>query len=108
MQIYSPPYLFKGARPRINSAPASVVRGQTFTLQTDTAQISSVMLIAPGATTHANDMHQRAIRLKKTGKGSSMNVTLPAQPGLLPPGYYMLFAVNNKGVPSLARFVRVM
>jgi hypothetical protein len=65
------------------------------------------MLIAPGATTHANDMHQRAIRLRSTGKGTSLSVTLPAQAGLVPPGYYMLFAVNGKGVPSVARFVRV-
>ena len=29
-QIFSPPYLFKGARPVITSAPASVRYGQTF------------------------------------------------------------------------------
>jgi hypothetical protein len=108
VQVYSPPYLFKGERPRITNAPANLSRGQAFTLATDSGNIAAVMLVAPGATTHANDMHQRAIRLRQTGKGSSLNVTLPAQPGVVPPGYYMLFAVNGKGVPSLARFVRVI
>ncbi|KFI08209.1 galactose oxidase precursor [Massilia sp. BSC265] len=107
VQIYSPPYLFKSQRPRITNAPATVAPGQTFTLGTDTGNISAVMLIAPGATTHANDMHQRAVRLRQNGKGSSLSVTLPAQAGLIPPGYYMLFAVDGKGVPSVARFVRV-
>ncbi|HWJ93735.1 MAG TPA: galactose oxidase early set domain-containing protein, partial [Telluria sp.] len=108
VQIYSPPYLFKGERPRITNAPANLSRGQAFTLTTDSGNIAAVMLVAPGATTHANDMHQRAIRLRQTGKGSSLNVALPAQGGVVPPGYYMLFAVNGKGVPSLARFVRVI
>lgn len=108
VQVYSPPYLFKGHRPRITHAPANVARGQTFALSTDAGSIAAVMLIAPGATTHANDMHQRAIRLRKTGNGATLSVTLPAQAGLVPPGYYMLFAVNGKGVPSTGRFVRVM
>lgn len=108
VQIYSPPYLFKGQRPRITNAPANLTRGQSFTLNTDSGGIAAVLLIAPGATTHGNDMHQRAIRLRQTGKGSTMSVTLPPQAGLLPPGYYMLFAVNGKGVPSQARFVRVI
>lgn len=107
VQIYSPPYLFKGERPSITSAPATVTRGETFTLNTNAQTISAIMLIAPGATTHANNMHQRAIRLKKTGKGNKLSVTLPSQAGLVPPGYYMLFAVNGNGVPSVARFVRV-
>ena len=94
-------------RTDVTAAPASVARGQTFTLGTDSGGISAVMLVAPGATTHANDMHQRAVRLQNSGKGNSLSVSVPAQAGLLPPGYYMLFAINGKGVPSVARFVRV-
>ena len=33
-QIYSPPYLFKGARPKITRAPKKVGYGQTFTVTT--------------------------------------------------------------------------
>ena len=33
-EIYSPPYLFKGPRPTITSAPAQLQLGQTFTVNT--------------------------------------------------------------------------
>jgi hypothetical protein len=107
-EFYSPPYLFKGPRPTITDAPAGVPYATQFAVDTPDTDVTKASMVALGATTHANDMHQRAIRLRQTGKGSSLNVTLPAQPGVVPPGYYMLFAVNGKGVPSLARFVRVI
>ena len=52
-------------------------------------------------------MHQRLVRLSMRQTGSEIRITLPASKALLPPGYYMLFLVNDKGVPSVARFVRV-
>ena len=36
-EVYEPPYLFKGARPTINSAPATVSYGQTFFVETPNA-----------------------------------------------------------------------
>ena len=61
-QVYSPPYLFKGPRPSIKSAPGILTRGQSFSVTTD-RPVTAAVLVAPGATTHGNDMHQRAIRL---------------------------------------------
>ncbi|MFS0758217.1 galactose oxidase-like domain-containing protein [Noviherbaspirillum sp. 1P10PC] len=107
VQIYSPPYLFKGARPQITSAPAQVARGQLFSIGTNAKTISSVMLIAPGAVTHGNDMHQRAIKLATQGTGSNLRATIPSSSGLVPPGYYMLFIVDGNGVPSVAKFVSI-
>jgi hypothetical protein len=40
-----------------------------------------------------------------TGTGT-LNVTAPANANLAPPGYYMLFIVNNQGIPSIAAPVR--
>lgn len=106
-QIYSPPYLFKGKRPTIKKAPATITWGQTFEVATDRATTGAV-LIAPGATTHGNDMHQRAIHLPVQPRGSSvLAATLPASATLVPPGYYMLFMIDSNGIPSKAKFVRV-
>jgi probable HAF family extracellular repeat protein len=53
-EIYSPPYLFKGARPTITSAPSSVKYGQTFSLPTpDAASITQVTWIRLGSVTHS-------------------------------------------------------
>ncbi|MDQ0143268.1 galactose oxidase-like domain-containing protein [Cupriavidus necator] len=107
-QVYSPPYLFKGARPSITSAPGTLSLGQPFTIGSSTPNVSSVALVAPGAVTHANDMHQRYIKLRYTKNGAkNLRVTLPASSSLVPPGYYMLFLIDSQGVPSVAKFVHV-
>jgi hypothetical protein len=32
---------------------------------------------------------------------------MPPSPGVAPPGYYMLFVLNAKGVPSVAEWVQL-
>lgn len=106
-QIYSPPYLFKGARPKITSAPNAASTGQTILVTSDVSNIASVALIAPGATTHGNDMHQRFIKLPIIKDGTKIQVTIPSSKALVPPGYYMLFIVDPRGIPSSAKFILV-
>lgn len=106
-QIYSPPYLFKGARPNITSAPNAAATGQTILVTASTSNIASVTLLAPAATTHGNDMHQRLVKLPFIKDGSNIRVTIPASKSLVPPGYYMLFIADPHGVPSTAKFVLV-
>ena len=67
------------------------------------------VLVAPGATTHGADMNQRLIVLEtlRTRDGVGLDVRSPAGPGAAPPGYYMLFVLDNAGTPSVARWVRV-
>lgn len=106
-QIYSPPYLFKGPQPIITAAPAMLKLGQSFSVSTDRGGMTSAVLVAPGATTHGNDMHQRAIKLNVQVLANGLNATLPASASLVPPGYYMLFVMDSLGVPSIAKFVQV-
>ena len=106
-QIYSPPYLFKGARPTITSSPTTVSYGSNFFVGTpDAASIASVTLIRNGSVTHAFDMDQRFVPLSFTQTAGGLNVQAPANANLAPPGYYMLFIVNSNGVPSMAPMVR--
>jgi hypothetical protein len=106
-QVYSPPYLFLGPRPNIVGAPAHVGYGQTFTISTDRKGVTSAVLVAPGATTHGNDMHQRAIKLAVQVRNKTLTATVPNSRGTVPPGYYMLFVLDKTGVPSVSRFVNV-
>ena len=107
-ELFSPPYLFKGPRPTINSAPAEVVYGSTFQVGTpESAGIGSVSLIRLGSTTHAFDMHQRFQRLQFTRGSGALTITAPADPNRTPPGHYMLFVVNEAGVPSLASIIAI-
>jgi hypothetical protein len=107
-EIFSPPYLFKGARPSITSAPASVGYNQTFTVATpNAAQITEVRWIRLGAVTHAFDMNQRANILEFTATATGISVEAPANANLAPPGHYLLFILNRNGVPSEGEVIRV-
>jgi hypothetical protein len=105
-EIYSPPYLFRGARPTITSAPQVVAYGSAFTVNTPDT-VASVSLIRTGATTHDFDENQRFLSLAFQPVAGGVSVTAPANANLAPPGYYMLFILNGAGVPSVASFVRV-
>jgi galactose oxidase len=107
-EIFSPPYLFKGARPTMTSAPASVGYGQAFTIATpNAAQVTTVRWTHIGTVTHAFDFGQRANTLTFTRTATGVSVTAPSGPKLAPPGYYILFILNRNGVPSTGKIIRV-
>ncbi|HJR16191.1 MAG TPA: galactose oxidase-like domain-containing protein [Gemmatimonadales bacterium] len=107
-EIFSPPYLFKGARPTITSAPANVGYGQTFSVVTpNAAQVTEVRWIRLGSVTHAFDAGARANSLNFQVSGGNVQVTAPLLPREAPPGHYMLFILNRNGVPSAGKIIRV-
>ena len=106
-QVYSPPYLFRGAQPVITSAPATASYGQSFNVLTNRSAMAGAVLVAPAATTHGNDMHQRVIKLQAQQLSNGLNVTVPASSALVPPGNYMLFVMDSAGIPSVAKFVQI-
>jgi len=107
-EIYSPAYLFKGARPTITSSPSSVSFGQQFTIVTpNAASISKVALLRPGTTTHSVHFDDyRYVTLKFTVGSGQITATAPFA-NQAPPGYYMLVIVSTKGVPSVMPFVQI-
>jgi hypothetical protein len=108
VEIFSPPYLFKGARPAVSGAPASIGYGQRFTVQSpDAASIAKVTLIRLASVTHAFNQNQRINILQFTPGSGTVDITTPANANLAPPGDYMLFAVNTNGVPSIGTVVRL-
>jgi hypothetical protein len=107
-EFFSPPYLFKGVRPTITAAPTQVHYGQNFTISTpDGATISSAVLIRAGAATHFFDQATRFVPVSFQQTIGGLSITPPANGNAAPPGYYMLFIVNNSGVPAVAPFVQV-
>ncbi|MGH2852818.1 MAG: fibronectin type III domain-containing protein, partial [Solirubrobacteraceae bacterium] len=102
-QIYSPPYLFDGPRPTIATSPTASTYNASITVSTpDAASIGSVNLVSLGADTHQGDMAQHFVPLSFTASSGSLTVQTPASSALAPYGNYMLFIVNNKGVPSVS------
>jgi len=108
-EIYSPPYLFKGARPTITSAPTTRLGyNQTFLVGTaEATSITKVTLIRLSSSTHAFNMNQLINNLNFSQGGGGLNVTTPLNSNLCPPGHYMLFILNGNGVPSVAKIIQI-
>ena len=123
LSIYEPPYLFDGPRPVLTAIDGQANHlegsfnhtaqweyGTEHTLSYTSAEpIASAVLIRPAAVTHSSDPNQREVALPITqnaGDGT-LKVGLTSNPNLAPPGYYMVFLVNSKGVPAVAQWVHV-
>jgi hypothetical protein len=116
VEIFRPPYLWRGRRPLIGSAPVSFPYAGSATIESPQAyELDSAALVRLGSVTHANNMDQRYVRLPITGRSvteldhsrDSVTVSTPRDGSIAPPGPYMLFLVDRRGVPSPGRMVRV-
>jgi hypothetical protein len=107
-QIYSPPYLFKGARPSITTAPNLIGYNTNFSISTPSiATIAMVSMIPLGSVTHHFNANQRYLSLPFQVVGNELNVQTPVNANLAQPGYYMLFVVDTNGVPSAGSILRL-
>jgi YVTN family beta-propeller protein len=111
-EIYYPPYLFSGAgfaaRPVINSAPVVSNPGNTVKLEVTSGRpIARVTLVANGAVTHGWNMNQRFVELPFRASGGTISAQIPSHAADVPPGTWMVFAIDDAGVPSEAKMVRI-
>ena len=107
-ELFSPPYLLRGPRPEITSAPSEVgYGGQIRILTPQAAAITKVSLIRLGAVTHAFDENQRFQWLTFTADATGLTATAPSSSNRAPPGHYMVFILNQSDVPSVARIIRI-
>lgn len=115
IDVYRPPYLYDGtslaSRPQIQSAPSRIHHGSTFSVTMgSTDPIQKLTMVRPMAVTHQTDSEQRAIPLRFSQNGATLTATAPngnhPHP-VAPRGHYMLFAIDDDGVPSHAEFVHL-
>jgi hypothetical protein len=113
-QVFTPPYLFNpdgslAARPTITTAPSSLSYGQAFTVETPEAgSVTRGTLIRLSSVTHALNQSQLIYPLTFSVSGAtSLDGVSPSDANQAPPGPYMLFLVDDTGVPSVATMVTV-
>ena len=109
IEAFSPPYLFRGPRPRIDAlSSADLSNGASFTLDVSfTSQVTAVRLIGVNSVTHFLDGGvPRLLDLPFTQSGSRITAQIPADPVMAMAGYYLLFAMVDD-IPSAGKIVRV-
>ncbi|KUN08491.1 galactose oxidase [Streptomyces yokosukanensis] len=107
VSIYTPPYLYRGTRPTITSVINQEWKyGDTQRITVD-RPVAKAELIRPAAVTHSSDPNQRFVDLPLSVDGDNVDLNVTNNPNIAPPGWYMLFAVDADGVPSVARWVHL-
>lgn len=109
IEIFSPPYLFRGARPVITAYPEQITHGGSFSITVDHAQqIDKVVLMRPEVLTHVTNTDQRLLELvSSVVNDEKLEIQGPPTPAHMPRGYCLLFVLNHQGVPSVGKFVKV-
>lgn len=116
-QIYEPAYLFRGARPVIggivNNTSHEVGYGEDvpFWVLENSDNIAQVNLVRLPSVTHSFNENQGFYNLPIVSRHNiddrDLTVHTPSRWEELPPGHYMMFALNYAGVPSVALIIRV-
>jgi hypothetical protein len=115
-QLFFPPYLFKqdgsrATRPVILKSPENISYGGHFDIAVagNPNQISSVVMLRSDHNTHSLTTGDRYVKLAFDQKGAAhkgeIRIRAPKLPGQAVPGIYMLFVLDQSGVPSLANRV---
>ena len=115
-QLFFPPYLFqqdgsRATRPVIMKSPEEISYGGHFdiTVAGNPNQISSVVMLRSDHNTHSLTTGDRYVKLAFHQKGAAhkaeIRIRAPKLPAQAVPGIYMLFVLDQSGVPSLANRV---
>ena len=111
-QVYSPPYLFNpdgtlATRPVISSGPSSVRNGTVFDVVADPG-IQQFSLIRMSSSTHAINTDLRYLNVPFVEiESGQYELTAHNNINVLSPGFWMLFALNAQGIPSVAFVLQV-
>ena len=79
ISVYSPPYLFRGARPIITTAPGAAGYGEVIEIGV-TGDVASASLMTPMSATHQTDANARLVDLPISGAGATLNGADADQP----------------------------
>ncbi len=114
-EIYSPPYLFakdgtgnRATRPYVWNASAELALGRPYRMYVyNRKPIARVHLVRTGSVTHSINFDQRFLSVPFRQRGWRLDLNVDEPSNIVPPGHYMLFAIDSDGVPSIAKIVHI-
>jgi len=110
-QVFVPPY-GAGVAPEITLGAQTTSYGSDVLVELGNApqtSIARVTLLRLGSATHGFNMEQRFIDLTPTivPLGTDVLVTLPTSSNEVPPGWYLVFALDPTGNPSEGEYLQI-
>ena len=110
VERFEPWYVAVADRPVIESAPATIAHGQPFTAEVQLAAGTTLQYLRVFrlmSTTHQFGAAEGDFTLSAVSTASGPGWSLTISSNLTPPGYYYLVAVDSRGVPSVAKIIKV-
>lgn len=109
LELFHPPYLFRGPRPFVQTVPRRWTYGAAIGIHTPQARsIQWAHLIRPMAVTHSDDCSQRLVDLPIRHRDTChLDVEVTHNCNLAPPGWYLLFLCDRHGVPSIGEWIHL-
>lgn len=114
-EIYYPPYLFTrqgqtsvlASRLKIISMSSNRLNyNDKLQVQVDaSANVAEVSCIALPTVTHSFDSNQRRLQLSFQITADGLEIDMPANAALAPPGYFYISIVDGNGVPSKSAII---
>ena len=102
-QIYSPPYLSYGPRPKIQDVDNHTSSNHWIDVDTE-GRVDKVVLVRDPSITHLTDGDQRTVELVTKGNGGDVKAFVPGA-NVVPPGPYMLFVERSVTVGGVKHLV---
>ncbi|KAK0104922.1 hypothetical protein ONS95_005185 [Cadophora gregata] len=113
-QIFTPPYLLTALgeprpRPSFTIKPSKRVAVGGMLSFSTADRIASASLVRLCSTSHTVNTDQRRVPLSlyRFWLTNAYRAHLPTDPGILIPGPWMLFVMDQDGVPSIAQFIMI-
>jgi Ca2+-binding RTX toxin-like protein len=113
-EVFNPAYLYGddgklAERPEIIDGPDRVRTTDDIIITVDDAfSIAQMTFLKPGAVTHSRNSDARFLDLTfEIIDANTIRIELPDNSNVTIPGYWMLFAIDDAGVPSIARMIGV-
>jgi hypothetical protein len=112
-QIYYPSYLYApdgtpATRPRLVISPRLALPGNQISGTVGPSdRITRITALRTGATTHDYNSDAVFLTLDFTQSRQTLTIQLPYDASQIIPGFWMIFAWNDQGVPSEADIIHV-
>ncbi|MFJ3881308.1 galactose oxidase-like domain-containing protein [Streptomyces sp. NPDC090077] len=110
IEVYEPPYLYQGPRPALDEVPAApLAPGDRFLVRTGTPdRVRRAVLLPPAGAPHTARPGRGPAELRiERREGGLLTLQAPPASSAVAPGHHMLFLLDAKGVPSVARWIRL-
>lgn len=104
------PWYFCRYRPVLEEVPAKICHDSSIVITSpDHDSIAKVVIVRCGTTTHNFNCDQRLVELQftRTNVANQLEVTMLDIPNIAIVGYYLLFILDRKNVPSKGKFIQV-